>query len=281
MPTSVILSPFSRLMELTADAHAAVVNLHDVTGVTLQVPELRLKPDQLVHHGAFCRFAKLRGRNVDCARNKARSISLAAQRHQPFWGCCPFGIWDMAWPIQHAGRLMAVLYLGYFLGDQKLSPVEGAAYIGPAPTPITPAKIRALRAAGRLLVDNAALILAQWVRRGGDLDTPRSTSFYCSVTERYIAAHFTEHVSLGDFAAQLRVHPHYLGKMIRQACGAKLSTLLRRRRIEQAKLLLRITPKSVTTIAYETGFQDANYFSTIFQRDEGCSPRAYRQKTAN
>ena len=267
-------------MELTADAHAAVVNLHDVTGVTLQVPELRLKPDQLVHHGAFCRFAKLRGRNVDCSRNKARSVFLAAQRNQPFWGCCPFGIWDMAWPIKHAGRLMAVLYLGYFLGDRELSPVEDVVYAGPALTPITPAKIRALRAAGRLLVDNAALILAQWIRRGGDLDTPRSTSFYSSVTERYIAAHFTEHVSLGDFAAQLRVHPHYLGKMILQACGAKLSTLLRRRRIEQAKLLLRITPKTVTTIAYETGFQDANYFSTIFRREEGCSPRAYRQKTA-
>jgi len=40
-------------MELTADTHEAVINLHDVAGVTIQVPELRLKPAQLVHHGAF------------------------------------------------------------------------------------------------------------------------------------------------------------------------------------------------------------------------------------
>lgn len=49
-------------------------------------------------------------------------------------------------------------------------------------------------------------------------------------------------------------------------------------RIDQAKVLLGGTTRNVTEIAYETGFQDSNYFSTIFQKEEGVSPRAYRQK---
>ena len=278
MDSPEFLSPFSRLMELSSYAHEAVINLHDVSGVTLQVPDLRVKPDQLVHHGDFCRFVKLRDRNIRCSQNKAHSVLIAAKRDRPFWGCCPFGVWDMAWPIKHKGTLVAVLYLGYFLGERNLASVSGFDFKGAAPASITPKKIKMLVKAGQLLSDNAALILDHWVREGGGLNAPRSQSFYRAVTERFIASHFTEHVSLGDFAAHLGVHPHYLGKMILRACGKSFATVLRRRRIEQAKVLLRGTTRNVTDIAYETGFQDSNYFSTIFQKEEGVSPRAYRQE---
>ena len=278
MDSSDSFSPFSRLMELTAYAHEAVINLHDVSGVTLQVPELRLKPDQLVHHGAFCRFVKLRDRNIRCSQNKTRSVSLASKRDRPFWGCCPFGVWDMAWPIKHKDTLVAVLYLGYFLGDRDRAAVSGFDFTGTAPAVIAPKIIKNLMKAGQLLSDNAALILDHWVREGGGLNAPRSQSFYRAVTERFIASHFTEHVSLGDFATHLGVHPHYLGKMILRACGKSFASMLRRRRIEQARVLLRGTTRTVTEIAYETGFQDSNYFSTIFQKEEGVSPRAYRQE---
>jgi AraC-like DNA-binding protein len=272
------ISPFSRLMELTAQVHGAVVNLHDVTGVTLQVPELRLKPDQLMHHGAFCRFAKLHGRNIQCSQNKNRSIAIAELRDKPFWGCCPFGVWDMAWPLKYKGKLTAVLYLGYFLSDRPLSRVERIVFDGTLPPVVSPGKIRTLRVAGKLLANTATLMMDQWVKEGGNLNAPRSSSFYRDATEQYIAAHFSEHVRLGNFADHLRVHPHYLGKMILRACGENFVTLLRRRRIEQAKLLLRVTTKNVTAIAYETGFQDGNYFSTIFRREEGCNPLLYRKR---
>jgi len=158
------ISPFSRLMELTAFTHEAVINLHDVAGVTVQIPELRVKPDQLVHHGAFCRFVKLRDGNNRCSQNKRHSVSQASQRDKPFWGCCPFGVWDMAWPVKHQETLVAVLYLGYFLGDAPLAAVEGFDFQGTAPASITPQKIKALVKAGQLLADNATLILEHWVR---------------------------------------------------------------------------------------------------------------------
>ena len=67
------------------------------------------------------------------------------------------------------------------------------------------------------------------------------------------------------------------GRCLREG-QAVVRCRLPRRRIEQAKVLLKGTDRNVTTIAYETGFQDSNYFSTIFQKEVGVSPRGYRKE---
>jgi AraC-like DNA-binding protein len=54
-------------------------------------------------------------------------------------------------------------------------------------------------------------------------------------------------------------------------------TYLNRCRINQAKLLLRQTDKSVTAIALEVGFADSGYFSRIFGREVGMTPIAFRR----
>lgn len=51
---------------------------------------------------------------------------------------------------------------------------------------------------------------------------------------------------------------------------------LRNYRIEKGAYLLEITDMSITEIAYETGFNDASYFSKIFGQQIGCSPLSYR-----
>jgi len=116
MPTATETPPshLSRLMEVLAEETGGVINLHDVSGVTLQVPDLRLKPDQSLHHGAYCRFAKYHGLNVTCSKNKERSVAIARVRQRPFAGHCPFGIWELAVPIVHEHTLLAVLYVGHF-----------------------------------------------------------------------------------------------------------------------------------------------------------------------
>ena len=48
-------------------------------------------------------------------------------------------------------------------------------------------------------------------------------------------------------------------------------------RIRRASGLLRSTDQSVTSIAFDTGFGDSNYFSRQFKRIMGVSPRAHRE----
>ena len=48
-------------------------------------------------------------------------------------------------------------------------------------------------------------------------------------------------------------------------------------RINQAQELLRGLGKSITEVAYEVGFMDSNYFSRLFKRATGVSPKSYRE----
>ena len=48
-------------------------------------------------------------------------------------------------------------------------------------------------------------------------------------------------------------------------------------RIEKAAALFKNSDRSITEIAMEVGFDDSNYFSRIFKKQMGMSPREYKK----
>lgn len=267
---------FSRLLTRIAAKSGSVVNFDDVAGITLHYPELRLQPAQYYHYGPFCVFAKFHNRNTHCRANKTRSKAIAAARRAPFWGCCPYGVWDLAFPALLGERLLGVFYLGSFQGEEPLKPVEGVTYAGPALPPVSEEKRLELLRHGQLLADWLLLHVED-----GEFSTkPRGTgsdAFFERAVTQYIASHFQEPVNLGDFARTLGLHPNYLGHRIRQATGSSFSELLGRYRLERAGMLLRASQYSITEIAFQCGFQDSAYFSVCFSKMHGKSPRAFRK----
>ena len=45
--------------------------------------------------------------------------------------------------------------------------------------------------------------------------------------------------------------------------------------------MLRYTEMSIKEIAYELGFDNPNYFSSLFTQEEGCSPSEIRDRIKN
>jgi transcriptional regulator GlxA family with amidase domain len=68
------------------------------------------------------------------------------------------------------------------------------------------------------------------------------------------------------------LHRHF-----RAALGASPIEYLVRTRIRHARDLLQQTDLPVTEIAFECGFESADYFSRCFRNSTGLSPRAYRK----
>ena len=50
-------------------------------------------------------------------------------------------------------------------------------------------------------------------------------------------------------------------------------------RMDKAKQLLRTPGTKTTEIAFEVGFRDAHYFSNLFKKTQGCTPREYRNRS--
>ncbi|WP_134682635.1 bifunctional transcriptional activator/DNA repair enzyme AdaA [Brevibacillus migulae] len=92
-----------------------------------------------------------------------------------------------------------------------------------------------------------------------------------------IHEHAHESLTLTEMAEKLFVSPFYLQKCftrIKKVSPNRYLTLLR---LEKAKSMLRQTDESITAIAFRIGFRNSAYFSSVFQKEIGCSPSAYRQ----
>ena len=92
----------------------------------------------------------------------------------------------------------------------------------------------------------------------------------------FIYQHYAEQISLNDIAASGNVSRskcrHILKHYLQQSPVDFLNTL----RLKTSCSLLRNTDKSITEIAFICGFNHLSYFSKLFIRSFGCTPREYR-----
>lgn len=98
---------------------------------------------------------------------------------------------------------------------------------------------------------------------------------------QYIEQNYEKELSLKTIAAALHYTPAYLGKVFKTEFSTLFSDYLCNFRIEKAKQLLREEGYKLTEIAAMTGFQSANYFSSVFKKMVGMSPSQYRNSASS
>ncbi len=96
--------------------------------------------------------------------------------------------------------------------------------------------------------------------------------------ETLLDTHVLLQWSVADYAAALAVSPAHLSRIARQATGRPASGLIEDRLIREARRNLVYTNLPVSRIAYSLGFEDPAYFTRVFTRATGLSPRAFRQR---
>ena len=114
---------------------------------------------------------------------------------------------------------------------------------------------------------------------------------YCELIQQYALSHYSppvqravfliqsglsEDLSLSAVAERLNLNRTYLSDLFCKETGQTLSAFVLARRIQHAQYLLSSTPLQIQDIAWEVGIGDANYFSRLFKRETGYTPRAYR-----
>lgn len=80
-----------------------------------------------------------------------------------------------------------------------------------------------------------------------------------------------------DYAALLHMTTKALGRCVRQQLGKTLTDLIRERILTHAKWQLLHTLKPVKEVAAEVGFGDELYFSRLFKKATGVSPKFFRE----
>ncbi len=95
----------------------------------------------------------------------------------------------------------------------------------------------------------------------------------------------TENASNADFSIEyltedLAMSKSQLYRKLKSMTGMSAKELLIHMRLQKAELLLKSSKLNVSEVAYETGFSTPSYFTRIFQKTYGTSPKEYRQRHA-
>lgn len=93
---------------------------------------------------------------------------------------------------------------------------------------------------------------------------------------QYIEENYHEEFSLNTLAKRFFVDSSYLSKAFRQQKGENLMSYIARQKVIKAKQFIEEGNVSLMEISFLVGYDDYNYFSRVFKKITGMSPREYK-----
>lgn len=137
--------------------------------------------------------------------------------------------------------------------------------------------------AGKLYVESLRNLLAVHLLRNynftvtkpvlvdGALDT-----FKLNKVKNFIEDRLAEDLSIADMAAVVHMSQFHFARAFKTATGTSPHRYLILRRIERAKVLLKVTRISIAEIAYGLGFANHSHFIAQFRKAVSTTPKSYR-----
>ncbi|MBQ8407876.1 MAG: helix-turn-helix transcriptional regulator [Clostridia bacterium] len=93
-----------------------------------------------------------------------------------------------------------------------------------------------------------------------------------------ISRRFTENITLQSISEELGYSYQYVSKIFSQRIRTNFKALVNQYRYEYAKQLLTETDKSISEIAFESGFQSIRSFNFVFSSFANQTPREFRAR---
>lgn len=94
--------------------------------------------------------------------------------------------------------------------------------------------------------------------------------------QNYIFNHLYEEIPLSVLAEITNLHANYLSQRFKKEVGLSISEYIQQQRIEEAKELLTLSDFPLSEICSRLAFHDQSYFTKVFKKHTGMTPKRYR-----
>lgn len=87
--------------------------------------------------------------------------------------------------------------------------------------------------------------------------------------------------TVASMASSLHMSAGYLSDLLKMETGKTAQELIHISLIHEAKNRLRVSDENVSEIAYSLGFENMSYFSKVFKKETGISPKDFKKQFSN
>jgi AraC family transcriptional regulator len=137
--------------------------------------------------------------------------------------------------------------------------------------------------AGKLYVESLRNLLAVHLLRNYNFTVAKPVlvngaldAFKLNKVKDLIEDQLHEDLSIADMAAVVHMSQFHFARAFKTATGTSPHRYLILRRMERAKILLKVTKMSIAQIAYGLGFANQSHFIAQFRKAFGTTPKNYR-----
>ncbi|BFH17631.1 hypothetical protein J6TS7_52190 [Paenibacillus dendritiformis] len=102
-------------------------------------------------------------------------------------------------------------------------------------------------------------------------------SHIVNLSVHYIREHIFQDLALKGIAAHIGVHPSYLSDRFKRETGMSITSFIHAKKVEESKHLLIYTNQSISEIAFLFKFCSQSYYTQIFKKFTGMTPRQFRR----
>ncbi|MDL2323886.1 AraC family transcriptional regulator [Ruminococcaceae bacterium OttesenSCG-928-A16] len=95
---------------------------------------------------------------------------------------------------------------------------------------------------------------------------------------KYIRQNFIHPISISELAESCHCSESYISRIFKKRTNVNITTYINKVRIEASKDFLTRTDSAIADVASNVGFCDPNYYSRVFNKLMGISPREYRRR---
>lgn len=94
--------------------------------------------------------------------------------------------------------------------------------------------------------------------------------------KKYVRDHLVDNITVTDIAGALHFNPQYLMRVFKKKTDMSIVEYITKTRLEMAKKILVETNLPIQEIANMVGYSDYAYFTRVFKKETGYSPRHFR-----
>jgi AraC-like DNA-binding protein len=93
----------------------------------------------------------------------------------------------------------------------------------------------------------------------------------------YLNQHYKSAIALEALSKEMHLNKYYMCHSFKEITGLSINSYITRKRIDEAKKLLRLSDESIGFMSEQLGFSNPVHFSRMFKQYAGVSPQAYRK----
>ena len=236
------------------------------------------------HHSTYCRILRQHpDMQKKCAQCDREACERSKKSKSRIIYRCHAGLVEAVTPIQYNNIVIGYMMFGQVLqtADYDHSWAELAAYFARHHIDTTELKeayykktalsAEVITAASEIMeVCSVYLYLSRMV-------TLREDSV-AKQLDHYIAEHLADNLSAQALCDALGISKTRLYETAEHSYGQGIAGHIRRLRVDKARQLLADSERKISDIALECGFEDYNYFTKVFKKTVGITPREYRKR---